>query len=340
MTIKLAVALNHSRDLQGAVATAIAADQLGYDSVWMPEAYGSDAVTMLSYIAARTSSIKLATGVLQMPARTPANTAMTAMTLDELSEGRLILGLGVSGPQVVEGWHGVPYRKPLAMTREYVEIIRRILRREEPLHFQGDTFRIPLDPTTMPPLKSSMRPRRADIPIVLAANGPKNIALAAEIADGWLPTLYAPEHDDVVAGPVAEGLARRAPELGPFTVNTGVQAYVGDDIDACRDLARPYLALYIGGMGSREQNFYKDIVTRYGYGDAAATIQDLYLSGRQQEAAAAIPAELIDKLSLVGPREVVRDRLAVWSESRIDTVIIRSADPSTLETMRSIADEL
>jgi len=340
MTIKLAVALNHSRDLQGAVATAIVADQLGYDSVWMPEAYGSDAVTMLSFIAARTSNVKLATGVLQMPARTPANTAMTAMTLDELSEGRLILGLGVSGPQVVEGWHGVPYRKPLAMTREYVEIIRRILKREEPLHFEGNLFRIPLDPETAVPLKSSMRPRRADVPIVLAANGPKNIALAAEIADGWLPTLYAPEHDDVVAGPVAEGLARRAPDLGPFTVTTGVQAYIGDDIDRCRDLARPYLALYIGGMGSREQNFYKDIVTRYGYGDAAATIQDLYLGGRQQDAAAAIPAELIDKLSLVGPREVVRDRLAAWDESRIDTLIIRSADPTTLETMRSIVDDL
>jgi F420-dependent oxidoreductase-like protein len=316
------------------------AERLGYSQVWTGEAYSTDAVSPAAWILARTTKIKAGTGIMQMPARTPACAAMTVLSLQALSGNRFLCGIGPSGPQVVEGWHGVPYRKPLAMTREYVEIIRRILRREEPLHFQGDTFRIPLDPTTMPPLKSSMRPRRADIPIVLAANGPKNIALAAEIADGWLPTLYAPEHDDVVAGPVAEGLARRAPELGPFTVNTGVQAYVGDDIDACRDLARPYLALYIGGMGSREQNFYKDIVTRYGYGDAAATIQDLYLSGRQQEAAAAIPAELIDKLSLVGPREVVRDRLAVWSESRIDTVIIRSADPSTLETMRSIADEL
>jgi F420-dependent oxidoreductase-like protein len=339
MTLELAVALHHSRDLRGAVSAAVAADRLGYDSVWMPEAYGSDAVTMLAFIAARTSTIKLATGVLQMPARTPSNVAMTAMTLDELSEGRLVLGLGVSGPQVVEGWHGVPYGKPLAMTREYVEIIRTILRREEPLRFDGKVFHIPLTPDTTP-LKSSMRPRRADVPIVLAANGPKNIALAAEIADGWLPTMYAPEHDDVTAGPIAEGLARRQPHLGAFTVTTGVQAFVGDDIDRCRDLARPYLALYIGGMGTREQNFYKDIVTRYGYGDDASVIQDLYLTGRQQEAAAAIPDALVDMLSLVGPREVVRDRLAVWAESRVDTLIIRSTDIPTLETVKAIADDL
>jgi F420-dependent oxidoreductase-like protein len=339
MTIKLAVALHHSRDLHGAVEAAVVADRLGYDSVWMPEAYGSDAVTMLAFIAARTSTIKLASGVLQMPARTPANVAMTAMTLDELSEGRLILGLGVSGPQVVEGWHGVPYGKPLAMTREYVEIVRTILRREAPLRFEGKVFRIPLN-DAYPPLKSSMRPRRADVPIVLAANGPKNIALAAEIAQGWLPTMYAPEHDDVVAGPIAEGMARRDPALGAFEITTGVQAYVGDDIAACRDLARPYLALYIGGMGSREQNFYKDIVTRYGYGEAADVIQDLYLTGRQQEAAAAIPDDLIDLLSLVGPKEVVRDRLAVWSESRVDSLIIRSTDVTTLETVKAIADTL
>jgi F420-dependent oxidoreductase-like protein len=339
VTIKLAVALHHSRDLLGAVEAAVAADRLGYDSVWMPEAYGSDAVSMLAFIAARTETIKLASGVLQMPARTPANTAMTAMTLDELSEGRLVLGLGASGPQVVEGWHGVPYRAPLGMTREYVAIVRQILRREAPLRFEGKVFRIPLT-DAHPPLKSSMRPRRADIPIVLAANGPKNIALAAEIADGWLPTLYAPEHDDVVAGPVADGLARRDPDLGAFTVTTGVQAFVGDDLARCRDLARPYLALYIGGMGSREQNFYKDIVSRYGYGEAAAVIQDLYLTGRQQEAAAAIPEELVDLLSLVGPRERVRDRLTVWSESRIDTLIIRSTDVATLETVKAIADDL
>jgi F420-dependent oxidoreductase-like protein len=339
MTIKLAVALHHSRDLHGAVEAAVVADRLGYDSVWMPEAYGSDAVTMLAYLAARTSTIKLASGVLQMPARTPANVAMTAMTLDELSEGRLILGLGVSGPQVVEGWHGVPYGKPLAMTREYVEIIRTILRREGPLRFHGKVFHIPLT-DAHPPLKSSMRPRRVDVPIVLAANGPKNIALAAEIAEGWLPTMYAPEHDDVVAGPIEDGLARRDPTLGAFEITTGVQAYVGDDVDACRDLARPYLALYIGGMGSREKNFYKDIVTRYGYGDAADVIQDLYLTGRQQEAAAAIPDELVDLLSLVGPKERVRDRLAVWSESRIDSLIIRSTDVATLETVKAIADTL
>jgi F420-dependent oxidoreductase-like protein len=340
MTFQLAVGVPHSRNLKEAVSAAVAADQLGYHSVWAPEAYGSDAVTLLGFIAARTSRIGLATAVLQMPARTPTNTAMTAMTLDELSGGRAILGLGVSGPQVVEGWHGVPYRKPLAMTREYVEIVRRVIRREEPLAFAGDIFQIPLDATTSPSLKSSMHPYRVDLPIFLAANGPRNIALTAQIAEGWLPTLYAPEHEDATAESVAEGLARRDPGLGDLVVATGLQAFIGPDIDHCRDLARPYLALYIGGMGTREKNFYKDIVTRYGYGEAAAVVQDLYLTGRQEAAAAAIPDELVDTLALVGPPEVVRDRLRVWADSRADLLIIRSIDVPTLETLQELASEL
>jgi F420-dependent oxidoreductase-like protein len=340
VTLKLGVALNHSRDLRAAVEIAVAADQLGYDSVWIAEAYGSDAVTPLAFIAARTSSVRLGAAVLQMPARTPACTAMTAMTLDELSEGRFVLGLGVSGPQVVEGWHGVHYDKPLARTREYVDIVRQVVRREEPLRHDGKVYSIPAEGTSWRPIKSAMHPRRTDLPIYLAANGPKNLALTAEIADGWLPSMYAPEHDDAVAPALDEGMARRDPALGPLAVATNLQVFMGPDVDACRDAARPYLALYIGGMGSREQNFYKDIVTRYGYGDAADVVQDLYLAGRKDEAGAAIPDELIDKLSLVGPEDKVRDRLRVWNESRVDTLIVRTTDIATLETLQKLAGEL
>ncbi|WP_049807173.1 LLM class F420-dependent oxidoreductase [Pseudofrankia inefficax] len=339
MRLRLGIGLPHSRGLPAAVAAAVAADQLGYHSVWVPEAYGSDAVTVLAYLAARTSTIGLASAVLQMPARTPANTAMTAMTLDELSGGRAILGLGVSGPRVVEGWHGVPYRKPLAMTREYVEIVRRAIRRTEPLTFDGDLFRIPADERSEP-LMSAMRPHRPEVPIYLAANGPRNIGLAAEIADGWLPTLYAPEYDETVAPAVESGLARRDPARSALMVACGVPTFIGPDVQRCRDLARPYLALYIGGMGSREQNFYKDVVTRYGYGEAAARIQDLYLSGRAVDAAAAVPDDLVDVLALVGPAETIRERLAIWDRSRVDVLIIRSVDVRVLETVRELAEQL
>jgi F420-dependent oxidoreductase-like protein len=341
MALRLGVGLHHSRDLLGAVDVAVAAEELGYENAWIPEAYGSDAVTMLAYIAARTSSISLGTGILQMVARTPTNTAMTAMTLDELSGGRTILGLGVSGPQVVEGWHGESFDKPLARTREYVEIIRTVVRREEPLSYAGKVYNIPRNPErAFPALKSSMRPTRPAIPIYLAANGPKNLALTAEIADGWLPSLYCPEQHHLVEEQLAVGLDKRDPELGPLSIATNVQAFVGDDIDACRDLARPYLALYIGGMGSRESNFYKDVVTRFGYGEAADVVQDLYLSGRQKDAAAAVPDELVDLLALVGPRDVVRERLRVWDESGVDRLMIKTSDVRTLEAIRQLADEL
>jgi F420-dependent oxidoreductase-like protein len=341
MALRLGVGLHHSRDLLGAVDVAVAAEELGYENAWIPEAYGSDAVTVLAYIAARTSSISLGTGILQMVARTPTNTAMTAMTLDELSGGRTILGLGVSGPQVVEGWHGESFDKPLARTREYIEIIRTVVRREEPLAFAGKVYNIPRNPErAFPALKSSMRPTRPAIPIYLAANGPKNLALTAEIADGWLPSLYCPEQHHLVEEQLAVGLDKRDPELGPLSIATNVQAFVGDDIDACRDLARPYLALYIGGMGSRESNFYKDVVTRFGYGEAADVVQDLYLSGRQKDAAAAVPDELVDLLALVGPRDVVRERLRVWDESGVDRLMIKTSDVRTLEAIRQLADEL
>jgi F420-dependent oxidoreductase-like protein len=340
VTLRLGLSLHHSRDLRGAVDLAVAADDLGYDSVWLPEAYGSDAVTVLSFVAARTTSVDLVPSVLQMAARTPSTTAMTAMALDELSDGRLVLGLGVSGPQVVEGWHGVAFGKPLARTREYVEIVRRIVRRQEPLRFDGEVYRIPAEPDgTFPPLKSAMHPRRPEIPIFLAANGPRNIALAAEIADGWLPMLYCPEQEGVVGDDLARGLERRQAGLAPLRIATTIQAFVDDDLDACRDRARPYLALYIGGMGSRERNFYKDVVTRFGWGEAADRVQELYLSGRQQEAAAALPDELVDLLALVGPPEVVRDRLSVWKASAIDVIAVKVVDQRTLELVRQLFEE-
>jgi F420-dependent oxidoreductase-like protein len=335
MRLRLGVQLHHSRDLQGAIDAALAAERLGYDTVWAPEAWGSDAVSMLGFIAARTSRIRIAAGVMQMPGRTPANTAMTAMTLDDLSGGRFVLGLGTSGPQVVEGWHGVPFDRPLGRSREYVEIVRQIWRRDQPLRFEGTHYRIPLGDTR--PLKTTMHPIRSDIPIWLAANGPKNIALAAEIAEGWLPSMYSPDHEDVVDDALATGTAKRDPSLPPLEIATSIQAFVGPDLDACRDAARPHFGLYIGGMGSREHNFYKDIVTRYGYGDE---VQDLYLSGRKDEALAAIPVELIDELALVGPPDKIRERLRVWNISRLTELILRTSDINVLEAIKPLADEV
>jgi F420-dependent oxidoreductase-like protein len=338
MRLRLGVQLHHSRDLQGAVDVAVAAERLGYDTVWAPEAWGSDAVSMLAFIAARTSTIRLGAGVMQMAGRTPANTAMSAMSLDELSGGRLVLGLGTSGPQVVEGWHGVPFDKPLGRSREYVEIVRRAVRREEALRFSGKHYEVPLGDA--PALKSTMHPRRTEIPIWLAANGPKNIALAAEIADGWLPSMYSPDHEDVFDEPLAAGTARRDPARAPLEIATSIQAVVGADLDACRDATRAHFGLYIGGMGSREHNFYKDIVTRYGYGEAAARVQDLYLSGRKDEALRAIPVELIDELALVGPPAKVADRLKVWEASRLTELILRTSDVTMLEAVRAVAGDL
>lgn len=338
MSLKLGVALPHSRDLAAIVDAAVTAEELGYDSAWAPEAYGSDAVTVLSFIAARTSRISVASGVLQMPARTPASTAMTAMSLDELSGGRVVLGLGTSGPQVVEGWHGVPFDKPVARTREYVELVRSFIAREVPVDFAGRFYNVPLRPE-LKAMRSSMHPYRSRIPIYLAANGPRNVALTAEIADGWLPTLYAPEHHDTLAAALDDGRARRDPALPPLEISAGVEVHIGDDLDACRDAARPYLALYIGGMGTKEQNFYNAVVTRYGYGSAAEKVQELYLTGRKAEAEAALPDELVDLLAVVGPPERVRQRLRAWRDAPVDRLLVRGSDIDTLRQVKALADE-
>jgi F420-dependent oxidoreductase-like protein len=318
------------------------ADRIGIESVWAAEAYGSDAVTVLAYIAAATERIALGSAVLQIPARTPANTAMTAMTLDALSGGRVVIGLGVSGPQVVEGWHGVAYGSPLAKTREYVDIVRRIIARDDPLQFDGRHFQIPYrgpDASGLgKPLKSILHPVRSHIPIYLAAIGPRNVALAAEVADGWLPIFYSPEHEDLFADNLRDGFDAGGRDADTFAIATTVMVVAGDDVAACRDRLRPYYALYIGGMGARDYNFYNDLAVRYGYEQAAAEIQDAYLDGRRGDAAAAVPDALIDEVALVGPLSRIIDRLAAWKASRVTTLILGTDQPEVLQAVRAAVD--
>ena len=306
------------------------AERLGYDSAWAAEAWGTDAVTVLSWLAATTTTLKVGSAIMQMPGRTPANTAMTAATLDLLSGGRFLLGLGTSGPQVVEGWHGQPWGKPLGRTREYVELVRRALRRET-LEHRGEHYEIPYageDATGLgKPLKLMLRPERAEIPIYLAALGPKNVALAFEIADGWLPIFFSPDRARDAFGFEARN---------GFDVAPSVQVVVTDDLETGRDWVRPILALYVGGMGSRGQNFYNRLVRRYGYEDAAERIQGLYLEGKQREAIAAVPDELVDDVALVGPKERIADRLDAWRESGATTLLVATRDAGSLRAMAEL----
>jgi len=314
------------------VALAEEAERIGFDSAWAAEAWGTDAVTVLAWLAARTSTLKVGSAIMQIPARTPANTAMTAMTLDLMSGGRFLLGLGVSGPQVVEGWHGQPWGKPLAKTREYVEVVRTVLRRET-LEHHGTHYDIPYtgaDATGLgKPLKVLGRPLRADVPIYLAALGPKNVELAAEIADGWLPIFMSPERFDDVFRPC---LARAGQG---FEIAAAVQIVVGDDVQACRDVVKESLALYVGGMGAPGTNFYNALACRYGYEREAATVQELYLGGKKREAVAAVPDALADEVALVGPRGRIAARLDAWRECGVTTLLCQTRD---VETMRLMAE--
>ncbi|WIG57527.1 MAG: N5,N10-methylenetetrahydromethanopterin reductase-related protein [Ktedonobacterales bacterium] len=314
------------------------AEQLGFDSIWTSEAYGSDGVTPLAWLGALTSRIKLGTDILQIPARTPAMTAMTAATLDLLSNGRVLLGLGVSGPQVVEGWHGRPYGKPLVRTREYVEILRRIWERKDALTYDGEEYQIPYQGGTGlgKPLKITLHPLRSRIPIYLAAIGPKNVEMAGEIADGWLPIFYAPEREKLFLGPLDVGLAKRTAEE-PFDIAPTVTVVLGDDVQMCREMVKPMLALYIGGMGARGKNFYNDLACRYGYEAAAKEIQDLYLDGKKKGAAAAVPDELVDAVALCGPKERIAERLEIWKQSRATTLICGTIQPEALRVMAELA---
>jgi F420-dependent oxidoreductase-like protein len=331
--------------LDRAVGLAQRADALGYASAWTAEAYGTDAVTPLTWLLAHTTRIHMGTGIMQMPARTPAMTAMTAATLDAMSQGRFVLGLGASGPQVAEGWHGQAYGKPLARTREYVAIVREILRRERPLEHHGTYYDIPYmgaDATGLgKPLKIIVHPRRPDIPIYLAAIGPKNVALAGEIADGWLPIFFSPYRYRDVFGPAVDaGRAKRAgagANDNDFDIAPTCAVIVGDDVETLAGFVRPQIALYVGGMGARGKNFYNDLACRYGFEAAAKEIQDLYLDGKKQEAAAAVPLELIDEVCLIGPKERIADRLGAWQQSGVGTLIVQTVQPEALELMAELA---
>jgi F420-dependent oxidoreductase-like protein len=318
------------------------AERLGYDSVWTAEAYGSDAVTVLAWLAGQTERIRLGTAIMQMPGRSPAMTAMTAATLDQLSGGRVLLGIGSSGPQVAEGWHGQRFARQLQRTREYVDVVRMALRRER-LEYHGETLELPLPDGPGKALKLTIAPVQERISIYLAAIGPKNTALAAEIADGWLPIYFSPEHVAEFRPLLDEGFARAGAGKGldTFDIAPTVNVMVDDDLEKARDVMRPFLALYVGGMGSRDKNFYNRLVASYGFEDAARDVQDLYLAGRKQEAAAALPAELIDAVSLCGPPDVVRGRLEVYEAAGVGTLIlspIATSFEERREQLRRVVD--
>ena len=307
------------------------AERLGYDSVWTAEAYGSDALTPLAWWGSQTTRVRLGTDLIQLSARTPTATAMAALTMDHLTGGRFVLGLGVSGPQVVEGWYGQSFPKPLARTREYVEVIRRVLARAEPVRFDGEHYPLPYPGGTGlgKPLKSITHPLRADLPIILGAEGPKNVALAAEIADGWFPIYFSPKQDAMYRASLDEGFgrpgARRAP--GDFEVLSMVPVVVNDDVEAAADMLRPMLALYVGGMGAREMNFHFDVFVRMGYEGEAVKIQQLYLDGRKDEAAALVPTAMVEEIALVGPKEKIRDDLELWRSSIVTTILLNGPPP-------------
>jgi F420-dependent oxidoreductase-like protein len=317
------------------------AERCGFHSVWTSEAYGSDAVSPLSWIGARTTNVRLGTAIMQMPARSPATTAATVATLDLLSGGRVLLGLGTSGPQVAEGWHGQAWGKPLTRTREYVEIVRAILRRESPLEHHGEHYDIPYsgpDATGLgKPLRIIVHPPRADVPIYLAAIGPKNVALAAEIGDGWLPIFFSPERFAETHRPMLEeGFARRGGRPDGWDLAAHVPVVVTDDVAAGRDFLKPLLALYVGGMGAKGRNFYTRLAERYGYADAAATIQDLYLAGKKDDAIAAVPDALVDEVALVGDRARIADRLAAFRECGVETLILQARQPEALRLLAEL----
>lgn len=310
----------------GAFDAVQEADRLGFDSIWTAEAYGSDAISPLAWWGAHTQNVRLGTAIVQMSARTPAATAMAALTMDHLSGGRFILGLGASGPQVVEGWYGQPYPRPLARTREYVQIVRDIWAREAPVDFHGDFYDMPLRGGTGlgKPLKSTVHPLRRDIPIFLGAEGPKNVALAAEICDGWLPLFFSPKEDAFYRKCLAEGFAASGEEgkADRFEVASTVMIIPGDDPERCADMVRPFLALYAGGMGAKGANFHFEVFARMGYEDVALKVQELYLEGKKAEAAAAIPLAMVQDVALVGPPDKIRAELEQWKATCITTFLV------------------
>ncbi len=339
--MKLAINIGYSgAQMRLPLDLVLEVERLGYDSVWTAEAYGSDAITPLAYLAAKTTRIKLGTGIMQIPARTPAMCAMTMSTLDALSGGRVLVGLGLSGPQVVEGWHGVPYGKPAARTREYVEILRKIWAREAPVEYHGQEYHLPY---TGPgatglgkPLKSILHGRQ--LPVYLATMGPVNIRATAELANGWLPIWFSPQRMPLFRPDLEAGFAKagNGKSMKDFDIAAGCTVAVGDDVKALLAMMKPNLALYIGGMGAREKNFHNEMARKYGYVEAAERIQELYLAGRKQEAAEAVPDELCDEISLVGPVDRIRERYQAWEDAGVSTLLVQTQQAEALELMADI----
>ncbi len=321
-------------------------ERAGLDLVWVAEAYGFDGVSLMGYLAACTERVQIASGILPIYTRTPTLLAMTAAGVDALSDGRCHLGLGASGPQVIEGWHGVPYDRPLGRTREIIEICRTVWAREERLTHDGVSYALPLPEGRGTglgkPLKIISRPVRPRIPIWVASLGPKNVAMTAEVADGWMPLFYLPERaGDVWGADLAAGRARRAPDLGELMVSAGGMVAIGDDAASLRDLARPMVALYVGGMGAKGKNFYNDLVQRYGFEQEAAEIQDLYLDGHKQEAAAKVPDALLEATTLCGPEGYVRDRVAAYAEAgvtHLNVIPIPTGDHTVRDVIATVKE--
>ncbi|GIH06687.1 LLM class F420-dependent oxidoreductase [Rhizocola hellebori] len=343
MALKLGLAMGYwGAGPPAGIADLVAqAESLGYDSMWTAEAYGSDALTPLAWLGASTSRIRLGTSIMQMAARAPVATAMAALTLDHLSGGRFVLGLGASGPQVVEGWYGQPYPKPLARTREYVAIVRQALAREV-VSLAGEHYRLPFPGGTGlgKPLRPTIHPLRRDLPILLAAEGPKNVALAAEIADGWLAMFYSPASDAYYRQALEEGFskpgARHTRET--FEVTCRVNVEFDDDVEAAADRVRPMLALYVGGMGAKGANFHYEVFARMGFEAECARVQELYLAGRKDEASAAIPLAMVEAVALVGPREKIAEELVAWRSSLVTTMLV-SGDAAKLATIAELVNE-
>jgi F420-dependent oxidoreductase-like protein len=321
----------------GVTETIAEAERLGLDSIWAAEAYGSDCLTPLAWWGASTQRVRLGTDILQMSARTPTATAMAALTLDHLSGGRFVLGIGASGPQVVEGWYGQSYPRPLARTREYVEIVRKVLARER-VQYDGEFFQLPYQGGTGlgKPLKSTVHPLRTDIPIYLAAEGPKNVALAAEIADGWLPMFFSPRSNDFYRTALRDGFGKPGTrrDWDTFEIPAFLPVVVHDDVEQAADQVRPMLALYIGGMGAKGTNFHFDVFVRLGHEAACQKIQELYLDGHKAEAVAAVPTAMVEDIALVGPLAKIRDDLAAWKESVVTSLLVNT----DVKTLRALAE--
>ena len=343
--MRLSMQIGYAGGFKESVAQVAELEKAGMDIVWVAEAYGYDAVSFMGYLAAKTERVEIGSGILPIYTRTPALIAQTAAAVDFLSDGRCILGLGASGPQVIEGWHGVAYDKPLGRTREIVDVCRRVWKRER-LEHDGASYKIPL-PSGQgtglgKPLKMITKPVRDSIPIYVASLGPKNVEMTAEVADGWMPILYVPEKAASVWGDaLAKGKANRSSDLGPLEVVAGGMVAIGEGLEHFRDFARPMVALYVGGMGARGKNFYNDLARRYGFEKEAELIQDLYLDGKKDEAAAAVPAELLESMTLVGPEGYVKERVAAFRESGVTVLNVTpvGADAvKTVETLRAMVD--